>query len=74
MINMNYLILITDLVIFLLVIVITIYNILFAFYSEKARQELVISLPSFLKKLLFLNVFLAFLTSLFIFYQILRNL
>ncbi|MBI2031699.1 MAG: hypothetical protein HYT08_03735 [Candidatus Levybacteria bacterium] len=71
---MNYLIFIVYVATLLLVLAITIYNILFTFYSEKAKNELAISLPSFFNKLLTVNIFLALLTLLFILYQILKNL
>jgi len=49
-----------------------IYNLLFAIYSKKAKNELVIALPNFLEKLLIANVFISFIFVIIILFFILK--
>lgn len=49
-----------------------IYNLLFAIYSKKAKNELIIALPNFLEKLLIVNVFISFVFATIILFFILR--
>jgi len=49
-----------------------IYNLLFALYSKRAKNELIIVLPSSLQKLLILNMFVSFVSVIFILFFILR--
>jgi len=71
---MQYLITTIYIIAFIFVLTITVYNILFALYTTKAKNELVVSLPSFFNKHLAINIFIAFLTLIFIMYLIGENI
>ena len=49
-----------------------IYNLLFAVYSKKAKNELIIALPNSLEKLLIVNVFISFVFVTIILFFILK--
>jgi len=49
-----------------------IYNLLFALYAKRAKNELIIVLPQPLEKLLILNMFVSFISVIFILFFILR--
>jgi len=49
-----------------------IYNLLFAIYSKKAKNELIIALPNSLEKLLIVNVFISFVFVTIILFFILK--
>ena len=52
--------------------VLGIYNLLFAIYSKKAKNELIIALPNPLEKLLIVNVFISFVFITIILFFILK--
>lgn len=56
-----------------LAVILGVYNSLFASHSTKAKNELIISLPNILRKLLVFNIFLSLLTSIFILSLILKT-
>ncbi|MCL5113724.1 MAG: hypothetical protein M1372_00960 [Patescibacteria group bacterium] len=65
----------TGIYILLLILAISIgaYNLLFAVYANKAKNELVIALPNIVKRLLIANIFLALFTVIFLVSLTLRS-
>ncbi|OGH14605.1 MAG: hypothetical protein A2860_03330 [Candidatus Levybacteria bacterium RIFCSPHIGHO2_01_FULL_37_33] len=49
-----------------------IYNLLFALYSKRAKNELIIAIPQSLEKLLIINMFISFGSVIIILFFILR--
>jgi len=69
---MNFLYIIFYITMITISIFLGIYNLLFAIYSKKAKNELIIALPNSLEKLLIVNVFISFVFVTIILFFILK--
>ncbi|MEK7502121.1 MAG: hypothetical protein AAB609_01185 [Patescibacteria group bacterium] len=69
---MNFLYIIFYIAMLIVSAALGIYNLLFAVYSKKAKNELIIALPNSLEKLLIVNVFISFVFVTIILFFILK--
>ena len=69
---MNYIYITFYIAMIIISSILGIYNLLFAIYSKKAKDELIIALPNFLEKLLIANVFISFIFVIIILFFILK--